>query len=166
MEAVPLWSARPLSVLLGRERQVLERIGWQLRVALVLLESDRLAWAGPAFREADLLVDRLDMLELSRAVELAGAGPALGLGSEPTLDELVARWPAPGRPVLRRHALHLRRLVAAATERAQAVLDALDDEPTDEPPLEALVRRGGLIVAGRVPPPSVTEFVGVPSARR
>ncbi|MGH9180623.1 MAG: hypothetical protein ACRDY5_02765, partial [Acidimicrobiales bacterium] len=108
MEAVPLRSARPLSVLLGRERQILERMCWQLRVAQVLVESDRVGWVGPCLRETDLLADRLGALEFSRALEVAGHPEALDPADEqvePTLDELVARWPVPGRPVLRRHAV-------------------------------------------------------------
>lgn len=166
MEAVPIRSARPLSVLLGRERQVLERLCWQLRVVLVLVASDRLAWAGPGLREADLLADRLGMLEFTRAIEVAGCSGPLGFDGEPTLEDLVARWPLPGRTVLRRHALHLRRLVREVCDRAEAVTGALADQPVDGAPLDALIRSGGLAVARRLPPPSLIDFVLTQPARR
>ncbi|MEO6121588.1 MAG: hypothetical protein ABIW46_07255 [Acidimicrobiales bacterium] len=160
MEAAPLRSARPLSVLLGRERQLLERICWQLKVAQVLVDTDRLGWAGPSLRETDLLADRLGVAEFTRALQVAGHAEALGLAGEPTLDELAARWPLPGRPALRRHALHLRRLIGQARSQARAVTTRLEQEPRHEEPLEALVRSGGLEVARRVPPPSLVDFVG------
>lgn len=160
MEAVPLRSARPLSVLLGRERQVLERICWQLRVAQVLVSTDRLAWAGPALREADLLADRLAVIEFTRALEVAGCAGPLGLGGEPTMDELLNRWPAPGRSVLRRHALHLGRLAGAVQSRAGALGEALVPEPAE--PVAGLVRLGGLAVVRRLPPPSLVDFAGLP----
>lgn len=159
MEAVPLRSARPLSVLLGRERQLLERLCWQLRVAQVLVATDRLAWAGPALRQADQLADRLAVIELTRALEVAGCSASLGLGGEPDIDELISRWPAPGRAVLRRHVHHLRRLAGTVRSRAGDLEEALAPDATD--PLAQIVRLGGLAVVRRLPPPSLVDFVGL-----
>lgn len=158
MEAVPDWSVRPLVALLGRERQVLERLRFQLRVAAVLAESGRIDRIGPPTREADDLLDRLGPLELARSIEVADAAERLGLGGEVKLDVLTDALPMITRKVLHRNGLHLRRLLYEVQALADSVSGHLSTGPECFS-LEALIREGALAVMDRVPPPSLTEFV-------
>lgn len=163
MELGDPWSARLLSTVLLRERQVLERLTGRLKVAAHLIEAGRASWIGPTAREVDVLLDRLGTLELTRAVEVADAAGQLGLKEPVTLQELVDAWPVPGRVVLHRHAPGLKRLVHDVGVLGQAVADGLEEEDDagadDEGSLDHLVRGGALLVVRRVPPPSLADFV-------
>lgn len=158
MEVGPDWSVRPLAALLGRERQILERLRFQLRVAAVLAESGRIDRIGPPIREADDLLDRLGALELARALEVADAGERLALGGELRLDVLTDASSTMTRKVLCRNGLQLRRLLYEVQALADSVGAHLAGGP-DGFSLEALIREGALAVMDRVPPPSLTEFV-------
>ncbi|MGH9164047.1 MAG: hypothetical protein ACRDZW_00850 [Acidimicrobiales bacterium] len=145
---------------------MLERLCWQLRVASVLVDSDRGDWIGPASRETDLLADRLVALELARALEVASAAVEMGLRREVVLDALTDACPVPGRAMLYRHGLHLRRLLYEAEALADVVAKGLVACPPTgaahdsfDSSFEELVREGALAVVQRVPPPSLVEFV-------
>lgn len=162
MEVGDPWSARLLSTVLLRERQVLERLTGRLKVAWHLIEAGRASWIGPTAREVDVLLDRLGMLELTRAIEVADAAGQLGLVEPVTLLELAGAWPVPGRVVLHRHAPRLQRLVQDVCGLGQAVVDGLEQEDEhvdDEGSLDHLVRGGALLVVRRAPPPSLSDFV-------
>lgn len=162
MELGEPWSARLLSTVLLRERQVLERLTGRLKVACHLIDAGRASWIGPTSREVDVLLDRLGMLELTRALEVADAAGQLGLDERVTLLELAEAWPVPGRVVLRRHAPRLKRLVHDVCVLGHSVVDGLereDDDSDDEGSLDHLVRGGALLVVRRVPPPSLADFV-------
>lgn len=108
-----------LSNLLWRERQLLDLLQFKLDEEALLLETGRGHWLGHATREVELVVDEINRVEMSRALELASVAPQFGLGIQPTLHHLADAVPPPWDALFHDHRAALR-LAADEVMRAAA----------------------------------------------
>lgn len=89
-----------LSTLLTRERVLVDLLVMKLvtlRQLLVIGETRFLAWAA---EEVERAAAGVRAVELERAVLVSSVGESRGLGTDPSLAELVADAPEPWRTVL------------------------------------------------------------------
>ncbi|MHB1486054.1 MAG: flagellar protein FlgN [Acidimicrobiales bacterium] len=106
-----------VSVRLWHERRVLEMLVFKLEEEHLVLASGRHNWLAHATAEVEQVLEALKTADDSRAeavLELAGE---LGLGPQPTLDDLAGAAPAPWGDILSQH----RRALLATLEHIQEV---------------------------------------------
>lgn len=127
-----------LSNLLWRERQLLDLLQFKLDEEALLLETGRGHWLGHATREVELVVDEINRVEMSRALELASVAPQFGLGIQPTLRHFADAVPPPWDALFHDHRAALR-LAAEEVMRAAAGTRPLLEEGR-EATVEALRR--------------------------
>lgn len=139
---------RALSEFLWHERDVLELLLHRLESERALLETGRTARIPLASREVDAALEALDLAELARAAEAAGATSILGLPADANLLSIAQLAPAPWGEVFHQHRAALRELVTAITALTgvQAGTSQEEDLPpvpeaelTDEDPTDALI---------------------------
>lgn len=92
-----------LSMILWRERQLLELLLFKLEEEQLLLASGRARWLARAANEVEAVLDEIKTVELARSVEVDGAVVILGLGPDASLGELIAAAPSPWSGILADH---------------------------------------------------------------
>ena len=113
-------SLSDVSTILWRERQLLELLLFKLEEEQLLLAAGRVRFLAHATREVESVLEEIKRAELARAVEVDAVARQLGLGSCPSLRDLVEVATEPWRSVLADH----RDAFLVATQEITAVAQA------------------------------------------
>lgn len=106
-----------LSLVLWRERELLETLQYRLEVEQLVMSGGQTRWLANAAREVEEAVDQLREMELLRAVAADEAAAAAGLGPNPSLAQLVEAAEEPWRSILADH----REAFAAISEEIERI---------------------------------------------
>ena len=106
-----------LSLVLWRERELLETLHYRLEVEQLVMASGNTRWLANAAHEVEEAVDKLREMELLRAVAADEAATAAGLDSNPSLAALVEAAEEPWRSILADH----REAFAATSEEIERI---------------------------------------------
>lgn len=135
--------ANELSVLLWKERELLELLQFKLEEEQLLLVSGKSRWIAMATREVESVLEKVHTAGLTRSVEAASVAEAWGLDDDAPLADIVANAPqGPWSDILNAHLTALREITAeiatlrdtneqylrAAYRSTQETLATLDDE--------------------------------------
>ncbi len=116
-----------LSLVLWRERELLETLLFKLESEQLVLASGRTRWVSRASDEVEEAVQRIRETEVLRADAAAQAATSVGLGPESSLSALVEAAPEPWKTILAEHRtafLTLTADVAALAERNRELITA------------------------------------------
>lgn len=133
-----------LSLVLWRERELLDELHFKLEVEQLVLASGRTRWLAQAAREIDALLATIRETEVLRAVAADEAAAAAGMSCNPSLAALAEAADEPWATILTEHreafvavtaeiatlADSNRHLVSAGYRSARETLLSLG-EPTD-----------------------------------
>lgn len=92
-----------LSLVLWRERELLEELHYRLEVEQLVLASGRSRWLGHAAREIDALLTTIRETEVLRAVAADEAAASVGMTSNPSLAALAEAADEPWSTILTEH---------------------------------------------------------------
>ncbi|GAA1931050.1 flagellar export chaperone FlgN [Nocardioides marmoribigeumensis] len=92
-----------LSLILWRERELLETMLYKLEIEQLVLSSGRTRWLATAAREVESVVESLRETELLRAVAADEAAAAVGLPASPSLRALAEAVEEPWHSILMDH---------------------------------------------------------------
>lgn len=92
-----------LSLILWRERELLETLLFKLEQEQLVLASGRTRWLPRAAREVEAVLDTLRETELLRAVAADDAARSLGMTANPSLRALAEASAEPWRTILLDH---------------------------------------------------------------
>jgi hypothetical protein len=92
-----------LSLILWRERELLELLAFKLETEQLVLSSGRTRWLAHSTREVEEVLAHLRETEVLRAVAADEAGAEVGLPPNPSLTELAAAAPEPWAAILTDH---------------------------------------------------------------
>lgn len=92
-----------VSTILWRERQLLELLLFKLEEEQLLLAAGRTRWLARAANEVESVLEEISAAELARSVEVDAVAADLGLGSNPSLGDLVDAAPAPWSGIFADH---------------------------------------------------------------
>src|SRR5205807_7691582 len=95
--------ANEVSNILWRERQLLELLLFKLEEEQLVLAAGRTRWLAHATREVEVVLEQIRLTEVLRAVEVAAVGPALGLGTEPSLGQIADAADEPWSDLFHQH---------------------------------------------------------------
>ena len=106
-----------LSLVLWRERELLETLQYRLEVEQLVMSNGQTRWLAQAAREVEEAVDQLREMELLRAVAADEAAAAVGLPANPSLADLIEAAEEPWRSILAEH----REAFAATSEEIERI---------------------------------------------
>lgn len=109
-----------LSLILWRERELLETLLYRLEVEQLVLAGGRSRWLMRSAKDVESILQQLRETELLRAVAADEAATAIGLSSNPSLRALADAVEEPWRSILVDH----RDAFLAITEQVSALADA------------------------------------------
>lgn len=92
-----------LSLVLWRERELLETLHYKLEVEQLVLASGRSRWLMHAAREVDGVLATIRETELLRAVAADEAAVGVGMSSNPSLAALAEAAPEPWAEIFAEH---------------------------------------------------------------
>ncbi|HEY0890334.1 MAG TPA: flagellar protein FlgN [Nocardioides sp.] len=92
-----------LSLILWRERELLELLAFKLELEELVLASGRTRWLARATREVEEVLGTLRETEVLRALAADEAAESVGLEPNPTLSALAERAEEPWRTILVDH---------------------------------------------------------------
>ena len=92
-----------LSLVLWRERELLETLLYKLEVEKLVLATRSTRWLAAAAREVELVLETVRETELLRAVAADAAAASVGLASNPSLRALAEAVDEPWRSILLDH---------------------------------------------------------------
>lgn len=92
-----------LSLILWRERELLETLVYKLEIEKLVLASGQSRWLAVAAREVEGVLESLRETELLRAVAADEAAAAIGMASNPSLRALAEASAEPWRSILMDH---------------------------------------------------------------
>ena len=92
-----------VSNILWQERQLLELLAFKLEEEQLVLASGRARWLAHATREVEMVLEEIRRAELDRSVHVEAVATELGLGPNPTLQQLATAAPAPWGAILEEH---------------------------------------------------------------
>lgn len=92
-----------LSLLLWRERELLETLAYKLEVEQLILASGRTRWLAHSTKEVEQVLETLRETEVLRAIASDEVAEELGLTPAPTLAEIAEASPEPWRGILDDH---------------------------------------------------------------
>jgi hypothetical protein len=132
-----------LSLILWRERELLETMLYKLEIEQLVLSSGRTRWLATSAREVESVVEALRETELLRAVAADEAAAALGMPASPSLRALAEAVDEPWQSILMDHrqafvtytqeileiASANRELLAAGQQSARETFLGLSDQP-------------------------------------
>jgi len=96
-------SMEELSLVLWRERDLLETLLYKLEVERLVLASHSTRWLAAAAREVEAVLETVRNTELLRAVTADAAAASLGLASNPSLRALAEAVGEPWHTILMDH---------------------------------------------------------------
>jgi hypothetical protein len=109
-----------LSLVLWRERELLEELHYRLEVEQLVLASGRSRWLAHAARDIDALLTTIRETEVLRAVAADEAAAAAGMASNPSLAALADAAVEPWSTILTEH----REAFVAATAEITTLADS------------------------------------------
>jgi hypothetical protein len=92
-----------LSLILWRERELLETLLYKLEIEKLVLASGRSRWLATAAREVEAVLGAVRETELLRAIAADEAAASIGLASNPSLRVLAEAVDEPWRSILLDH---------------------------------------------------------------
>lgn len=92
-----------LSLVLWRERELLEQLHFKLEVEQLVLASGRTRWLANAARDIDTVLSTIRETEVLRAVAADEAAAAIGMSSNPSLAALAEAADEPWGQILAEH---------------------------------------------------------------
>ena len=92
-----------LSLILWRERELLDTLLYKLEIEQLVLASGRSRWLPTAAREVETVLDSIKETELLRAIAADEAATRIGLSSNPSLRALAEKVDEPWRSILLDH---------------------------------------------------------------
>jgi len=92
-----------LSLILWRERELLETLVYKLEIEKLVLASGHGRWLATAAREVEAVLDSLRETELLRSVAADEAAAQVGMSSNPSLRALAEASAEPWRSILMDH---------------------------------------------------------------
>lgn len=116
-----------LSLILWRERELLDLLAYRLELEQLVLSSGRSRWLARANREVEELLATLRETEVLRAMAADEAGAELGLEANPSLGALAEGSPEPWRSILSEHRdalVAVTRDIAALSETNKSLITA------------------------------------------
>lgn len=124
---------------LWRERELLDVLLFKLDSQRLLLRAGSVRWLARATHEIDLVLEQLQLVEITRALQVDDLAAQLRLPSGATLSELAAVAPTPWTELFDAHRAAFRTLIDEVTALAEANQRALLDAcATSERNLAAL----------------------------
>lgn len=96
-------SLNSVSIILWRERQLLDLLLFKLEEEQLLLAGGRVRWLAQAANEVETVLGEIKVAELARSVEVAAVAAEVGVGPDASLSELIAAAPAPWDDILKDH---------------------------------------------------------------
>lgn len=112
-----------LSLVLWRERELLELLHFKLEVEQLVLASGRTRWLANAAREIDTVLTTIRETEVLRAVAADEAAASIGMSSNPSLAALAEAAEEPWGSLLAEH----RQAFVALTADIAALADSNRD---------------------------------------
>lgn len=109
-----------LSLILWRERELLETLLFKLEEEQLLLSSGRTRWLMRAAKEVEAVLQSIRETEILRSVAADEAAAAIGLGASPSLRALADSVDEPWRTILAEH----RDAFVAITSEISALADS------------------------------------------
>ena len=92
-----------LSLILWRERELLDTLLYKLEIEQLVLAGGKSRWLPSAAREVEMILDSIRETELLRAVAADEAASSIGLASNPSLRALAEAVEEPWRSILLDH---------------------------------------------------------------
>lgn len=92
-----------LSLILWRERGLLETLHYRLEVEQLVMSSGQTRWLLQAANDVELMLEEIRGTEILRAVAADEAAAAVGLAANPSLSSLIERADEPWRSILADH---------------------------------------------------------------
>ena len=92
-----------VSDILWRERELLDLLLFKLDSEQLLLRAGRVQWLARSTHEVDLVLEQLQLVEITRALEVDDLAAQLGLPPGATLSELAAAAPTPWTELFHAH---------------------------------------------------------------
>jgi hypothetical protein len=112
-----------LSLVLWRERELLEQLHFKLEVEQLVLASGRTRWLANAARDIDTVLATIRETEVLRAVAADEAAASIGMSSNPSLAALAEAADEPWGQILAEH----RQAFVAVTADIGALADSNRD---------------------------------------
>jgi hypothetical protein len=116
-----------LSLILWRERELLELLAYKLELEQLVLASGRTRWLANATREVEEVLETLRETEVLRAVAADEVADELGLPPASTLSTLAETAPEPWQSILHDHRtafLTATQEIAALSESSRGLITA------------------------------------------
>lgn len=116
-----------LSLILWRERELLELLAYKLELEQLVLASGRTRWLANATREVEEVLETLRETEVLRAVAADEVAEELGLPAGSTLSALAEAAPEPWQSILEDHRtafLTATREIADLSESSRGLITA------------------------------------------
>lgn len=109
-----------LSLILWRERELLETLLYKLEIEKLVLASGRSRWLATAAKEVEAVLAAVRETELLRAIAADDAAASIGMASNPSLRALAEAVDEPWRSILLDHRDAFVRYMQQITEIAAA----------------------------------------------
>ena len=109
-----------LSLILWRERELLETLLFKLETEQLVLSSGRTRWLNRAAREVEIVLETIRETEALRAVVADEMASMLGIPANPSLRALLDAVEEPWRSILEDHRQAFLEVTAQLTEMAEA----------------------------------------------
>jgi hypothetical protein len=146
-------SMEDLSLVLWRERELLETLLYKLEVEKLVLATHSTRWLAAAAREVELVLETVRETEVLRAVAADAAAASVGLASNPSLRALADAVGEPWHSILLDHhkafvactrdlvdtAAANRELLTAGQQTAREVFLGLNEHPAGYSPTGSVV---------------------------
>jgi hypothetical protein len=114
-----------VSDILWRERELLDLLLFKLDSERLLLRAGSIRWLARSTHEVDLVLEQLQLVEISRALEIDDLASQLGLPLGATLSEVAAVAPTPWAELFDAHRAAFKTLIDEVTELAETNRRAL-----------------------------------------
>ncbi|HET7690414.1 MAG TPA: flagellar protein FlgN [Nocardioidaceae bacterium] len=112
-----------LSLILWRERELLDTLLFKLEEEQLVLAGGRTRWLNRAAREVELVLETVRETEALRAVAVDQEAAVLGLGPNPSLRALIDAVGEPWRTILEDHRQAFLQVTQELTAMAEANRD-------------------------------------------
>jgi len=114
-----------VSDILWRERELLDVLLFKLDSERLLLRAGSIRWLARSTHEVDLVLEQLQLVEVTRALEVDDLAAQVGLHPGATLADLAAVAPLPWAELFHAHRAAFRTLIEEVTDLAEANRGAL-----------------------------------------